>query len=280
FRQASGLVTLTPTTASGNGGAALSLPYFLVARARSEVRAKFGDDDFGPARPNGTAELRHDSPAVAGAADFYAWGLKGKNKKAATAGLRAVGVQSFDAAAVGLPASFGKILVFAVNVFHPWTTPVINEYDILVDVNGDGNFDFAIVSVGLTNGRVRVNIFKLPSGAAVAQTAVFGATAPTNESTILMPIVAKDAGITAANPRFSYAAQGSDGFTGDFDFIGENADGTVAANAGRFNAFNSSVSTGAFASLAPGARASVPLTINPHQFAVPPPLGLMVLRIQ
>jgi minor extracellular serine protease Vpr len=271
FRQASGLVTLTPATASGNGGAALSVPYFLVARARSEVKAELEDDS--------TVELRNNSPAVTGTADFYAWGLKGKNKKAATAGLRAVGVQSLNAADLGLPASVGKILVFAVNVFHPWTTPVLNEYDILVDVNGDGKFDFAIASVGLSSGRVRVNIFSLPSGAPVAQTVTFAATAPTNESTILMPIVAKDAGITAANPRFSYAAQGSDGFTGDFDFIGENADGTVAANAGRFNAFNSAVSTGAFASLAPGARASVPITVNATEFAATPALGVMVVGI-
>ena len=282
FRQASGLVTFSPTTASGNGGVSLAVPYFLVARARSEVKASFANDEFGPAQPSTTAELRNDSPAVTGTADFYAWGLRGKNRKASTAGLRAVGVQSFDAQAVGLPASFGKILVFAVNVFNPWTTPVINEYDILLDVNGDGKFDFAVVSVGLTSGRVRVNIFDLSKtpAALVAQTAVFAATAPTDESTILMPIVAKDAGVTAATPRFSYGAQGSDGFTGDFDFLGENADGTVAATAARFNAFNNAVSTGAFATLAPRARASVPLTINATEFTTTPALGVMVVGIE
>ena len=96
----------------------------------------------------------------------------------------------------------------------------------------------------------------------------------------LMPIVAKDVGLTAANPRFSYAAPGSDGFTGDFDFLGENADGTVAANAGRFNAFNSAVSTGAFATLAPRARTSVPLTINAAEFAATPALGVMVVGME
>jgi minor extracellular serine protease Vpr len=284
FRQASGLVTLTPTTASGNGGASLSLPYFLIARARSEVQARFASDDFGPASPNGAADVRNGSPAVTGTADFYAWGLRGKNKKAATAGLRAVGVQSFDvpANALGLQGTSPvKLLVFAINVFHPWTTPVLNEYDILLDVNGDGKFDFAVVSVGLTSGRVRVSIFDISKNPAVQvrQTVTFAATAPTNESTILMPIVAKDAGVTSTNPRFAYGAQGSDGFTGDFDFIGENADGTVAANAGRFNAFSSAVSTGAFAVLPPGASASVPLTINAAEFAATPALGVMVVGI-
>jgi subtilisin family serine protease len=275
FRQASGLLTFSPTTASGNGGASLAVPYFLVARARSEVKARFAEHEFGPAQPSTTAELRNDSPAVAGTADFYAWGLRGKNKKASTAGLRAVGVQSFD-------SSLGKILVFAVNVFNPWTTPVINEYDILLDVNGDGRFDFAVVSVGLSNGRVRVNILDLSKTppAPVAQAVVFAAVAPTNESTILLPIVAKDAGVTAASPRFSYAAQGSDGFTGDFDFLGENADGSVAATAGRFNAFNNAVSTAAFVTLAPGARASVPLMIDAAELATTPALGVMVVGIE
>jgi len=285
FRQASGLVTFTPTSASGNGGASLAVPYFLVSRARSEVEAKFASDNFGPASPSTTAEVRNQSLAVTGTADFYAWGLRGKNKKAATAGLRAVGVQSFDvpANALGLNGTDPvKLLVFAVNVFHPWTTPVLNEYDILLDVNGDGKFDFAVVSVGLSSGRVRVNIFDLSKSPAVLvkQTVVFAATAPTNESTILMPIVAKDVGVKASSPRFAYAAQGFDGFTGDLDFLGENADGTVAANAGRFNAFNNAVSTGAFAVVGPRSRASVPLTINPAEFAATPALGVMVVGIE
>ena len=127
---------------------------------------------------------------------------------------------------------------------------------------------------------VRVNIVDLSNGKLVKQTVTFIATAPTNESTILMPIVAADAKITATNPRFSYGAQGSDGFTGDFDFLGENPDGTVAATAGRFNAFNNAVSTGAFAVVGPRSRASVPLTINPTEFAATPALGVMVVGIE
>jgi len=92
--------------------------------------------------------------------------------------------------------------------------------------------------------------------------------------------VAADVGVKASSPRFAYAAQGFDGFTGDFDFLGENADGTVAADAGRFNAFNSAVSTGAFAVVGPRARVSVPLTINPAEFATTPALGVMVVGME
>src|SRR5229473_1484952 len=262
FRQASGLITLSPTTASGNGGTSLAVPYFLIARARSEVEAKFASDDFGPARPSTTAEVRNDSPAVTGSADFYAWGLRGKNRKASTAGLRAVGVQSFDLS-TGAPcgASTARcLLVFAVNTFHAWTTPVLNEYDILVDVNGDGHFDLAVVSQGLTSGRVRVVIFDLktrkqfPACSATVpppcQSLTFAATAPTNESTTLMPVVAGDLGIKASSPRFTFAAQGFDGFTGAFAVVG------------------------------PRSRASVPLTIDPTEFAATPALGVMVVGIE
>jgi len=48
FRQASGLVMFSPTTANGNGGASLAVPYFLVSRARSEVEAKVRVRRFRP----------------------------------------------------------------------------------------------------------------------------------------------------------------------------------------------------------------------------------------
>ena len=54
----------------------------------------------------------------------------------------------------------------------------------------------------------------------------------------------------------------------------------VAANAARFNAFDNAVSTGAFAVLGPRSRASVPLTIDPAEFAATPALGVMVVGIE
>jgi len=228
--------------------------------------------------------VRNRSPAVTGTADFYAWGLKGKHKKLGTAGLRAVGVQSFDvpATALGLPASLGvlKLLVFAVNTFGRWSTPVINEYDILIDANGDGKFDFVAAALGLTSGRVAVFLFDFNTGKQLGQTATFFAEAPTGESTILMPIIAGDMGITASNPRFTYGAQGFDGFTGNFDFLGETTTGAVGPDAARFNAFNNALSTGAFAVVGPRSTASVPLAINPAEFGLTPPLGVMIVGIE
>jgi minor extracellular serine protease Vpr len=46
-----------------------------------------------------------------------------------------------------------------------------------------------------------------------------------------------------------------------------------------FNAFHSAISTGGFASLAPDARATVSLSIDPAEWAVTPSLGVMVVSI-
>jgi len=68
-------------------------------------------------------------------------------------------------------------------------------------------------------------------------------------------IVAADVGIKASSRRFAYAAQGSTGSPGTADFLGENADGTAAADAAS-SRVNNAVSTGAFAVVGPRSRAS------------------------
>lgn len=281
FRQVSGLIVLTPTTSDGNNGVALTVPYYLVPRARSLIDTEV-PDDFGPAHPTATATVRNGSPAVTGTADFYAWGLEGRHKKLGTAGLRAVGVQSFDFNTGDVCSASGGpcVLVFAVNTFGRWTTPVINEYDILIDADNDGKFDFVAAALGLTSGRVAVFLFDFNTGKQLGQSFIFFAGAPTNESTILMPIIAGDMGITVSSPRFTYAAQGFDGFTGNFDFVGETTTGAVGPDAARFNAFNNPVSTGAFAVVRPRSMASVPLAINPAEFELTPPLGVMIVGME
>jgi len=267
FRELSGLVTLSPATADSNGGAALTVPYYLVPRARSQVDAKI-DGDFGPRRPSAEARLRNDSRAVAGSADFYAWSLKGANQRAGDVGLRAVGVQSFA------DPSVGQLLVFAVNTFDRWSNPSTTVFDILVDVDGDGTPDFDIESAdlgllttGSFNGQVVSAVFNLKTGDGFLE---FLAVAPTDGSTLLIPIVAADAGITSANPRFTFSAQSLDLVNGVRDAI---------AGPASFNAFHSAISTGGFASLAPDARATVSLSIDPAEWAVTPSLGVMVVSI-
>jgi hypothetical protein len=169
----------------------------------------------------------------------------------------------------------GQVLVFAVNTFGRSSNPLTNIYDIFVDVNGDGIPDYDIEAADLSHftgatslaGLMVVAVFNLSTGAGTLE---FPATGPTDGTTVLLPVVAADAGITASNPRFSYAAQTTDR-NGDVDQI------TAAAS---FNAFNSSISTGAFVTLPPEMRASVPLLINRQEFAQTPALGQMIVSLE
>jgi subtilisin family serine protease len=258
FRQVQGRVVLTPT--SGNNGVTLSVPYYLVPRARSLVEAHIGEDA-------GSIRLNNRSNGMTGTADFYAWGLRGDHANGPTA-LRAVGVQSFS------DPRLGEILVFAVSTFGRSSNPVTNVYDVLVDVNGDGKPDFDIeaadlglLTTGSFSGQMVVAVFNIATGAGVLE---FLATAPTDGSTILMPLVAADAGITSTNPRFSYTARTTDMLSGTVD--------TIRA-AARFNAFSNAISTGAFVTLPPETSASVPVTIDRKEFRQTPALGQMVVSL-
>src|SRR4029077_20646684 len=177
---------------------------------------------------------------------------------------------SFDA---GPP--LGQILQFAVNTFGRTSNPSTQVYDILLDVNGDGIPDFdveaadlGVLTTGTFYGQLAVAVFNLATGTGALE---FLATAPTDGNTVLMPLVAADVGITTSNPRFSYVAQTTDLLSGNIDTI------TTPA---RFNAFNNSISTGAFDLLPPGASASEPISIDRTEFALTPALGEMVVSIE
>ena len=264
FRQVQGQIKLTPT--SGNHGVPLSIPYYLVVRARSQVMAHLlGEFEH---RSTGTVRVSNQSNSITGTADFYAWGLRGNNTSLGPIGLRAVGVQSFS------DPTFGEILVFAVNTFGAPSNPVTNVYDVLLDVNGDGTPDYdveaadlGLLTTGSFNGEMAVAVFNLATGSGVLE---FLATAPTDGTTILMPLVASDVGVTSANPRFSYVAQTLDLFSGNVDAI---------TRAGSFNAFHSSISTGAFAVLPPRANTNVPITLDRNEFRITPALGAMVVSL-
>jgi subtilisin family serine protease len=265
FRQVQGQIVLTPT--SGNNGVALSVPYYLVARARSIVQARLRGERSEHA--SGAVALANRSKSVAGTADFYAWGLRGHHTSLGSIGLRAVGVQSFS------DPTLGQILQFAVNTFARTSNPVTSVYDLFLDVNGDGVPDYDVEAVdlgflttGRFNGQMVVAVFNLKTLSGVLE---FFATAPTDGSTVLLPLVAADVGITSANPRFSYTVKTTDIATSNVDKI------TTAAS---FNAFNNSISTGAFVALAPGASASVPIAIDRKEFARTPALGAMVVSLE
>ena len=99
---------------------------------------------------------------------------------------------------------------------------------------------------------------------------VYPVVSPTDGSTLLVPVFASDFGLTAAAPRFAYTVQSFSG-TGNSDAL---------TNWAGFNAFNNAVSTAAYGTLAPGQRASVPLTIDPAEWKLTPALGVMVVGLE
>lgn len=264
FRNVAGFIHLTPV-GSDNSGVALHVPYYVVPLARSRVEAHLSRD-------RASVTLENHSDQVAGSADFYAWGLKGNNKKAGSVGIRAVGIQSFPPATQA--NADDRLLVFAINTFAPASNQGVSEFVIDVDSDGDGVADFAVfgidlgfVTTGSSNGQLVAGFQNLKTGAAFL---TFVAKAPMNGTTVELPIFASNIGVSASNPRFSYRAAAQDQFTGVTDIL---------AGTAKFNAYHSSISTGGLAALNPGDRMSVPVTIDTAEFVQTPALGQMVVSI-
>jgi hypothetical protein len=282
LNEAAGLVQFTPATQADNGGIALRVPYYFVPRALSNVSTTIGN--FAGTNPAAVATVTNAKHApLAGDADFYAWGLGPKHddryaqQLPANAAdiIRAVGVQSFP----GRTAD-DTVMVFAVNTYNRVSNAAANEYDIYVDVDGDGVDDYAVVAAdygavtaGDSNGVVGSFVFSLRSGAG----SIFSfAVAPTDSSVTLLPVAASqlcgpgepclDA---TTNPRITYHSVGFD----------RNGGVDIGLDTAKFNVWNSAISTGGFAAgVKPGATdATNVVSVNSAEWAKTPAKGLMIV---
>jgi minor extracellular serine protease Vpr len=262
FQEVAGHITLTPTDASSNHGVTLQLPYYMVPRARSNVSAARRGNRIPVLR------LQNVGGALAGNGDFYAWGLKNAATGAVASGFepRAIGVQSNPISATN------SVLVFAVNTYGRVSTMAAGEYDIYIDVNGDGVWDYVlfmadigvVTAGGIANGQAGTFLLNLSTGALTQE---FLADAPTDGSTVLIPVFASDLGITPTNPRLTYAVNAFDSSGGS-----ESVPGTAS-----FNAFTPSVANAMFVSVPPNGQVDVPVWVDPVEFALTPALGFMVV---
>lgn len=262
FREVAGLLTLTPSTATDNGGVTLQVPYYLVPRARSNVAAELEREDGVTA-----VSLSNRGAGVAGSADFYALTQVGTRQGVAPFDVRAVGIQSFP------QTPTRNLLVFAVNTFDRFNTAAVGEVDILIDSDGDGipdfdlfSFDLGALQTGSFSGTAAVGVQNLKTGAVVVR---FLTDAPTDGSTLLLPVRTSDIGLSPSNPRFHFVTQ--------FFNLDTGAAGEVPG-VGNFNAFSPALSTGDFVDLVPGARALQPVTIDAAEQAITPALGWMVVN--
>jgi hypothetical protein len=262
-----GAVIATPTVA-GTGRYALRVPFLVSPRGLSAVSAG-AKSAYSLASGVASASVPLSNGGIhAGDADVYAWGLSDSNNGLATNDIRAVGVQTF-------PGGGDALLVFAVNTYGRWGSASDNEFDIGLDTNHDGNFDYFVVGVdggavlaaGAFDGRMLSFTINAHTGQIID---AFTVGAPANGSTVELPALASDMGLTAGSSSFDYTAAGFSIFGGPFD---------VASGVGHFDALHPAVSQGDFLSVGRGGSAALGVSVNKAGFAANPALGWMVVTL-
>jgi minor extracellular serine protease Vpr len=263
FREVSGNIVLS------NQKITLRVPYLLVPRALSDVEVTLAVPAFNTPV---TATITNPSGVVAGDADFYQWGLHDADDvdEAVLGGggydLRAVGVQSFDF------TGGDKLLVFAISTHDRWSNGAANEFDVLVDTGGVPGPEYAVVGVdlgaitaGSFNGQVGAFVFDLVNGGSVVR---FLAQAPTDGSTMLLPVLASDLALSQPKGAFTYEAV-------SFSLEGPGVD-PMDGTAG-YNPWSPAVTNGQFATVNPGASAQRSVTFDRNASRLQDPLGVMVV---
>jgi minor extracellular serine protease Vpr len=279
FSDVSGEITFTPSGGSNNG-VTLRVPYYMVPQAVSDVDLRSINDNQLRKTGHTFATVTNSFRApTGGTADWYAWGIKDKRDHGLKSDdLKAVGAQSFPTAPAPSGDGTGS-LAFAIATNHRWSNAAMDEFDVFVDVNGDGNSDYDVVAVdygaittGIFDGVDAVAVVDLSTGAASIN---YLADAPTDSSTMVLPV--DFAQLTDSNPatslgganqRITYSVVA----TGLTDGTQDTSDSSAV-----FNPFNPAVSTGMFDTLAPGASATEALTVNAAEQAKSPALGWMVV---
>ena len=250
-----------------NGGVTLTLPYYLVPRARSNMIPLL-TSRLSPRRPNSKVLVSNIFGGITGTADFYSWGLYSKKPQGVTVyDTRAVGVQAYPGY---LPND--SLLVFGINTFEKFSSPDLAEFDVNIDIDGDNVPDYVIVGIdngflttGLLDGNFTTGVIDLKKNTLL----VNFADAPTDGSSVLLVALASQIGLNSSSPRFTYTVS---------TFNISDDTGADMPGKGSFNAFSPSITNSdAFTSVDRNKLALVPISIDPAEWAKTPSLGLMVI---
>jgi minor extracellular serine protease Vpr len=267
-----GAITASPRS-SDPGVYPLQVPWILVPRGLSRVTA---GDKAPYTQSSGVARTRvalSNGGIHSGNADVYAWGLHDASGDGfEEMDVRDVGVQSFAAGSdSSVPGD--RYIVFAVNSYGTSSTAAVNEYDIALDTNHNGKIDyfvvgvdFGLVTAGAFDGRVASFVFDATGNIVDA----FVGDAPMNGSTILLPALASDLGLKSGNSDFSYALTA---------FSLENGAVDAVPGTARFDAYKPAVSQANFIPLAPGAGATLELSVDRGKFASSPSNGWLIVTL-
>jgi subtilisin family serine protease len=291
---ARGDIIATPDVSDSTDDQTLSVPYLVVPRGLSNVTAGTPNpftqtSPAGGAAPATGKGFAATLPVMnngihAGTADLYAWGIQDAKESNAPMDVRDVGVQvqPGDSPNFGASAS-DRGLVFLINTYGQATNQSVNEYDVLIDTNRDGKPDFVVFGADLGNVESGVNdgIFasftrNIATGNIVD---AFFADAPMNGSTIELPALASDLGLSqkSAKPTtFSYTVNAFSNVPGGI------VDTTGSAS---FDPFHPAVSSGVLnpdgtpMTVPAGGSTTLPLTIDKSQQAKTPALGWLVASV-
>lgn len=269
FYEFSGDVVLTSATDT------LRVPYLLVPRSTSRVSVASGTPLFkkNAAVADGTKSIKLSNPlgALSAGADFYTWGLsdaKDVPKSMVDTGydLRAAGIQSFD---VG---GGDQLLALAISTNHRWSNAASNEFDVYVDTNNDGKPDWVVyaadsglVTAGDNNGILGVFGVNLATGDSFQSP--YLPQAPTDSSTLVMPFLASDLGLTSTAGTFAYTVVSfsTSGASDEFD------------GWAKYNPWTPALSNGQFETVPRNGSVTVPVDVNAAQVAAQKPLGVMTV---
>jgi minor extracellular serine protease Vpr len=287
-----GAIVATPASGHASDNQTLRVPYIIVPRGLSNVVAGT-PSAFKKTPPLPPAPGQAPPPGVTftsslpltnggihtGTADLYAWGIHDANESGQPMDVRDVGVQVLPGAALG-GADSDRSLVFAVSTWGRATNQTVSEYDVAIDIDGDGVTDFFVVGVDLgavTTGSFNGQMASFTINAATGDIIdAFFADAPMNGSIVELPALASELGLSErpvsgrARQSFIYTVNAFSIVPGTF------VDTTASAT---FNPFNPAVSSGNFATLGAGASTTMPLTVDQDQQKKTPSLGWLVISV-
>jgi minor extracellular serine protease Vpr len=282
-----GNIVATGAAGSTSDIQTLRVPYIFVPRGRSNVvagrPAEFSK--VGGERDTFSSSLTLSNNGIhSGTADLYTWGIHDPRESGQPMDVRDVGVQVFPGADFGSTVD-DRGLVFVINTWDRATNQTVNEFDILIDNDGDGVADFAVVGIDI--GKVTTGAFDGRMGSFTIEVSTgnivdaFFADAPMNGTIIELPTLASDLGLSQkTNPPAKHSGHAREKFSysvNAFSIVpGTFVDTTGSAT---FTPFDPAVSSGDFATLAPGASTTIPLTIDKEQQHKTHALGWLIVSV-
>ena len=275
-----GDIVATPASGSPSYQQRLEIPYMAVPRGLSNVVAgapaaftKVHADTWSSTLPLSNSGIHQ------GTADLYTWGIHDPQESGREWDVRDAGVQILPGAAFGV-SDTDRGLVFLINTYGAATNQSVDEYDVLIDTNGDGSPDYVVagaddgaVFAGAYNGILDSIVVNVATGAIVD---AFRADAPMNGTTIELPALASDLGLSSA--KVNGGAKATSAMTYAVSTVSNLTSGTDTTSAASIDVFDPPVSSGDFATLAPGGTASMPLTVSKH-IKQNPVLGWLVASV-